>query len=107
MFWGETQTGIMQGYIRSMKCTRIVSYYWHVTRKDKAQRLDAVYCGGLKQMLRLRTELFWIIMQRVVVMSYRRFGTTYRSHLQGVKNKKNGTDSLSRKVDKKLPPLAV
>ena len=31
----------------------------------------------------MRTALFWAITQRVVVISYRRFGTTYRSHLQG------------------------
>jgi len=30
-----------------------------------------------------RTALFWDITQRVVVDSYRRFGTTYRSHPQG------------------------
>jgi len=29
------------------------------------------------------TALFWVIIQRVVVNSYRRFGTTHRSHLQG------------------------
>jgi len=29
------------------------------------------------------TALFWVITQRVVVILYRRFGTTYRSHLQG------------------------
>ena len=28
------------------------------------------------------TALFWAITHRVVVMPYRRFGTTYRSHLQ-------------------------
>ena len=27
----------------------------------------------------MRTALFWVITQRVVVISYRRFGTTYRS----------------------------
>ena len=31
----------------------------------------------------LTTALFWIITQRVGVIYYRRFGTTYRSHLQG------------------------
>ena len=31
----------------------------------------------------MRSPLFWVITQRVVVISYRRFGTTYRSHLQG------------------------
>ena len=31
----------------------------------------------------VRTALFWVITQRVVVIPRRRFGTTYRSHLQG------------------------
>jgi len=29
-----------------------------------------------------RTTLLWAIKQRIVVITYRRFGTTYRSHLQ-------------------------
>jgi len=29
------------------------------------------------------TALFWVITQRIVAIPYRRFGTTYRSHLQG------------------------
>jgi len=33
--------------------------------------------------LEKRTALFWAITQRVVAIPYRRFGTTYRSHLQG------------------------
>jgi hypothetical protein len=32
---------------------------------------------------KMRTALFWNITQRVVVISHRLFGTTYRSHLQG------------------------
>jgi hypothetical protein len=31
----------------------------------------------------MRSPLLWVITQRVVVIYYRRFGTTYRSHLQG------------------------
>jgi len=31
----------------------------------------------------MRTAFFWAITQRVVVIPYRRFGITYRSHLQG------------------------
>jgi hypothetical protein len=31
----------------------------------------------------MRTALFWVITQRVVVIYYRRLGTTYRSYLQG------------------------
>jgi len=36
------------------------------------------------------TALCWVITQRVVVNSYRRFGTTYRSHLQGWRIQKQG-----------------
>jgi hypothetical protein len=31
----------------------------------------------------LRSAPFWDIMRRRMVIVYRRFGTTYRSHLQG------------------------
>jgi len=57
-----------------------------------------------------RTALFWVITQRVVVISYRRFGTTYQSHPQGSRgplNPEDGTDKLSRNVGKKLPLLAA
>ena len=30
----------------------------------------------------MRTALFWVITQRIVVISYRRFGTTHWSHFQ-------------------------
>jgi len=49
----------------------------------------------------MTTALFWVITQRVVVISYRRFGTTYRSHPQGC-YPDDGTDRLSRNVPKKL-----
>ena len=31
----------------------------------------------------MRSALFWVVTRRVVIISYRRFGTAYRSHLQG------------------------
>jgi len=31
----------------------------------------------------MKTALFWVITHRVVVISYRRFGTTYRFHFRG------------------------
>ena len=33
-------------------------------------------------LMQLRAAFFWVITQRIVVIPYRRFGTTYRSHLQ-------------------------
>ena len=40
----------------------------------------------ISRSLAVRTALFWAITQRIVVIPYRRFETTYRSHLQGSKN---------------------
>jgi hypothetical protein len=34
---------------------------------------------------KIMTVLLWVITQRVMVICYRRFGTTYRSHLQGTR----------------------
>jgi hypothetical protein len=56
-------------------------------------------------------EIFWGITQRRVVILYRRFRTTYRSHLQGSRSLRmvpfldfltleDGTDTLSRNVGK-------
>jgi hypothetical protein len=55
---------------------------------------------------------FWDITERQVVIVYRRFGKTYRSHLQGLGSPnlffldffivEDGTDMLSRNVGKQL-----
>jgi len=59
----------------------------HVTgggKRGGGQTLQMRVINLLKYLNFLRTELcsFWIITQRVVVIPYRRFGTTYWSHLQ-------------------------
>jgi len=54
----------------------------------------------------MRSALFWDIMQRRLIIPYRRFGTTYRYHLQDSTspkrihflNTEDGTDRLSRNV---------
>jgi hypothetical protein len=49
----------------------------------------------------MRSTLFWDIVQRILVLPYRRFGTTYRFHLQGVKKTYDSgrwASSLSRNV---------
>jgi len=55
----------------------------------------------------LRTALFWTITQRVVAIRYRRFGTTYPSHIQWSRNQNMEPDRLSRNVVKKLPLLVA
>ena len=44
----------------------------------------------------LRTVLFWVVTQRGVVISYRRFGTTYQSYLQGHNNPEECRSHLFR-----------
>ena len=70
--------------------------------KGQERRVDAWFHASAAQ--QMRTALFWVITQRVVVISYRRFGTIYRTHLQGVPD---GTVRLSRNVGRKLPLLAA
>jgi hypothetical protein len=41
-----------------------------------------------KSIAALRSLLYWDVTQRKLVVSHRRFGTTYRSHLQGPQSKK-------------------
>jgi len=57
-------------------------YEWNYGKFSPVQSdMNALFqASATKQM---RTALLWAIMQRVVVIPYRRFGTTYRSHLQG------------------------
>ena len=54
-----------------------------------------------------RLALFCIFTQSIVVIPYRRFGTTYRHHIQVSKNQEvltleDGTDILSRNVGKEI-----
>jgi hypothetical protein len=51
----------------------------------------------------MRTALFWVTTQRVVAIPYRRFGTTYRSCLQGSRLTLKDVADMSRNVGKELP----
>jgi hypothetical protein len=53
----------------------------------------------------MRTALFWVITQRVVVIYYRRFETTYRSHIHFFlfMTPEDGIDRTPRNVGKLLP----
>jgi hypothetical protein len=49
------------------------------------------------------SSLFWVVMRRCLVVSYRRYGTAYRSHLKGSSSRRrlldpDGADRLSRNV---------
>jgi len=57
----------------------------------------------------MRAALFWVVTQRVAVISYRRCGINLSVPSAGVRNPypENGKDRLSRNVGKVLPPLAA
>jgi hypothetical protein len=67
------------------------------------RRLEGVILGfrrGKKDICAL-----WDFIQRGMVVSHRRFGTTYRSHLQGLSKwltLEDGTDGLSWNVGEKI-----
>jgi hypothetical protein len=56
----------------------------------------------------MRFAIFWDITQRIVAISYRRFGTTYTSHIQASNSRvkimalEDGTERLLRNVDNEL-----
>ena len=59
-----------------------------VLQRDNLKPVSACQLHLLKEenkpnMRQMRTALLCVIIQRIVVISYRRFGTTYRSYLQG------------------------
>jgi len=60
---------------------------------------------GNKQSFFLKSAVFCDITQRIVVIPYRRFGTTYRSDLQ--LTLADRTERLSRNVGKELPLYAA
>jgi hypothetical protein len=57
----------------------------------------------------MKSAVFWGITRRRVVIVYQRFGTVYRSHPHGLRiqvrllTREDGTDTLSRNVNKQLP----
>ena len=72
-------------------CTSLIQPHYNVPQDQGLRLLDSLMM--LVQLTKLivnelisptvRKALFWAITQRVVVISYRRFGTTYRSHPPG------------------------
>jgi len=56
-----------------------------------------------------RTAILWIFTQPKVVISYRLFGTTYRTYVKNTEflTPEDGIDRLSRNVDKKLPLILM
>jgi hypothetical protein len=50
----------------------------------------------------MRTALFWVVMQRAVVISCRRCGTTYRSHLEGPRGDRQAVPKRRYEITRSL-----
>ena len=79
---GVTRDTFLPGFITTM-------YTRHFPNTNSiCQQLHPLRCGNSKTIKRklqntMRTALFWAVKQQVVVIPYRRFGTTHWSHTQG------------------------
>jgi hypothetical protein len=54
-----------------------------VSLSNKLINVKKTLCRIVKPSEERKSSFFWDITQRRMVIRYRRFGTTYRSHLQG------------------------
>jgi hypothetical protein len=75
------------------------------TRHTENGRISVTAVLSSKFDCDMKSALFWDITQRKVVISYRRFGTTYRFPSKSVirRTLKIGPDRFSRNFGKKLP----
>jgi hypothetical protein len=93
----------MKGYYRYI----YLSFFYFLRN---CSDIDLICEPAYIELTSLRTALFWVITQRVVVISYRRFGKIYPSYLQGLLDSeplKLGLDRLSRYVCNKLSLLTA
>ena len=74
------------------------------TPRDTRQETKENRLWQVKHQYGLRTALFWILTQRVVVISYRRFGRTYRFNL---KRSKIQSLLFSRPLNMVVPETSV
>ena len=82
-------------------CLRILlgfSQYLSPSKLSVVKLNCEIYCINVT-FLGVRSALFWDITQRRVVMIYRRFGTTYLSHLEGSRSPKKTWTSWPLKIE--------
>jgi len=83
-----------------------VRNYHYSLRNDPGERSSHLLCTTFfflwfqaSAAKLLRTTLFWVITRQVVVISYRRFGTIYRSHSQVSRIPKKACSRIGKSVD--------
>jgi hypothetical protein len=81
-YMAETREAFLSVFLTSSECLFDVADRRYVTERA------ACICHRTAPVKVNNTTVFWVITQRVEVISYRRFGKTYRSHLQGSRIRK-------------------
>jgi len=87
-------------------------YHTHVVFLFNDPLLATHGISDSKQGIVLRSALQWVTTQRTMIIPYGRFGTTYRSHFQGLEDGtgmtlEDGTGRLSRNVGVELTLYAA
>jgi hypothetical protein len=89
----------------------IHSYTFCLTRDSKSFNVKKMYVAMFNKvwsLWRLRTAMFWVTTQWVMVIPYQRFGTNYQSDLQGSRKHfmilhfLNTQDALIRKLQEEV-----
>ena len=106
-----------EGWLKSGKNFENISQSKHLIGIQIQSWISQIFCTGTQVITYImRTVLFWVITEQVVVISYWRFGTTYHSHPQGLRiqnnpkgslNPEDWTNRLSGNVCNKLPLLTA
>jgi hypothetical protein len=81
--YGELQSLAMPSWRKGLDLDRSTILTQHIKCEERAQSVCPSLSNHNKLPSCMRTARSWVITQRVVVISCRLFGTTYRSHLQG------------------------
>ena len=98
-YWQTFQAGVWMApgvnlgpnaFVFSTDCSMSFLQYffrrpWTYIGTVPSKKFNMKYTCSALTFNSVHSALFWEIMQRIVVTPYRRFGTTYRSHLQGAR----------------------
>ena len=94
---------VSNGLLSHVRCTSVTNLHYfefHEIRKVITAREKFTVRFHASAANWMITAFFWAVTQRVVVIHYRRFGTTHHPHPIGFLTLEDGTDRFSRNVYK-------
>jgi len=84
LIWGNPKEKKSQADIKNMRSFCATLYFFLCcTRNPERRVLEQFAWFWASVAIQMRCVSFWDLTESIILFSYRRFGTTYRSHLQG------------------------